>query len=177
MIDKENRDSAFISYEQKQIYKKLFIRAGILSGFFCVLFGLLVVFSVMASKSWRTSVRSSLASYLNADEKQSYELGDPVHISSSISYNCVLFPVSTSGTPKEYEYVAVVRIASIYGPLAAVYLCRGNHVVFNGFLGMDEAVSRKISLSVEHSQVKFWGDKVMNILDSNSDEKKEEGKK
>lgn len=177
MINKENRDSAFISYEQKQLYKKLFIRAGILSGFFCVLFGLLVVFSIMASKSWRTSVRSYLTSYLNADEKQSYELGDPIHISSSISYNCVLFPISSSSTPSEYEYVAVVRIASIYGPLAAVYLCRENHVVFNGFLGMEESVSRKISHSVEYSQVKFWGNKVMNILDSNLDKIKEEDEK
>ena len=177
MINKENRDSAFISYEQKQIYKRLFIRAGILSGIFCVIFGLLVVFSVMASKSWRLSVRDSLLLHLNADGNQTYEVGDPIHISSSISYNCVLYPLSAKGTPKDYDYAAVVRIASIYGPLPAVYLCRGNNVEFGGFLGMEESVSKKISLSVEHSQVKFWGNKVVNILDVNLNEKKEDGSK
>ena len=103
MINKENRDSAFISYEQKQLYKKLFIRAGILSGFFCVLFGLLVVFSVMASKSWRTSVRSYLTSYLNADEKQSYELGDSIHISSSISSMVLWLPYIFAGETTWYS--------------------------------------------------------------------------
>ncbi|MCI7577483.1 MAG: hypothetical protein MST12_04440 [Spirochaetia bacterium] len=153
----------------KMFYKKISIRAGIFCGILVVFFGLLVTLSLVSRKSWRTGLRSEIGKVFLLNSISEYSVGEYVKVNSGMTVNCAVYKLnSVEDNKKSYDYAVIIRVPTLYGPMAAVYLfSRSNgNVIFVDFAQLDVPVSKSVKNSSMNSQIAYWAGKIPAIVNN-----------
>lgn len=164
------------SNEKKLFYKHLAIRSGIFCGMLVVFFGLLVTFTLLGRKSWRSGLGNEIKKVFAENHIEGYEVGDYLRLSTSISVNCGVFSlVPVDPKKSEKAYCVIVRVPTLYGPVAAVYLYKDGRDSsdFVDFAQLNGPVSKAINSAALNSQISYWAEKVPAIIACVQEERNE----
>lgn len=152
---------------KKIFYKKISIKAGIFCGILVILFGLLVTLSLVSRNSWRTGLRNEIEKVFALNSISEYSVGEYVRLNSGMSVNCAIYKVnSVDENRKSFDHAVIIRVPTLYGPMAAVYLynCTNGKVDFVDFAQLDVPVSKSVKNSSMNSQIAYWADKIPVIV-------------
>ena len=155
--------------EEKQLYKRLLITFGVFTGLLLVFFAVLVLFVSAGRASWERGLTAQVAGVVR-EQALEYELGSLEAVSSPFAVSCAAVPLYNAGSR---EAVAVIlRVATLYGPQAAVYLYRdgATEAEFLTFLTLNEKTEQAIRSSAANSQLAYWARRIPRILATGREE-------
>lgn len=136
---------------------------GIFLGLLVFMFAVLFVLTIFSRKSWEDGLRSQVQNVLERECPGEYFVEDFVSINSPLSTSAACYKVS-SNNGANARYAVILRVATIYGPEPAVFLCNDNSVAFIGFALSDLEVSKRIERAAEKSQLSYWSSELMRIF-------------
>ena len=101
---------------KKQLFQSA-VFTGIILAFFIVLSGM--VFA--GKRNWENGLRLAVEQVLPASD---WQLGDMLPLKNNYSVSAACFKASNIKAPSKKSYALVMRIATYFGPLPAVFLFR-----------------------------------------------------
>lgn len=165
MLNQEFDELTLATSEKKIFYKNMSIKAGIFCGILAVFFGLLVTFSLLGRKSWRSGLKHEIERVFSENSYSEYSVGEYVRLDSAMNVNCAVFNAE-SEVKKDFEsYAVIIRFPTLYGPVAAVYVheSKKTEATFIGFAQINSRLSDSIKSATMNSQVAYWATKIPSI--------------
>lgn len=151
--------------KKKLFYKNMSIKAGIFCGILAVFFGLLVAFTLLGRKSWRTGMGREIEKLFAEKSYSTYSVGKYIKLNSTMTVNCAVYE-AVSPEKKDYDsFAVIIRMPSLYGPIACVYIyeSKKTEAQFIGFAQINDRVEEPLKNAAMHSQIKYWGKKIPAI--------------
>ncbi len=154
--------------------KKLAVNLGFFTGVVLVLFVLLSLMAFAARPTWEERLQRRVAQTVERLYPGEYVAGERVplrgsHATSAAAYELV--PVS--GQVRGPVYGVIVRIATLYGPLPAVYRYSPQagaefigFAVFDPHIGKEAAITESLRNSL---QVRRWEERIPKLLGMEAD--------
>jgi hypothetical protein len=135
---------------KKQLFQSA-VFTGIILAFFIVLSGM--VFA--GKRNWENGLRLAVEQVLPAS---GWQLGDMLPLKNNYSVSAACFKVSNIKAPSKKSYVLVMRIATYFGPLPAVFLFQDGKAEFQGIAYMNNSVAKEFSDNKFNRQIDYWTD-------------------
>ncbi|MBR4385071.1 MAG: hypothetical protein IKP51_00960 [Treponema sp.] len=165
-------DSVEVTNADLERYKKQLVKFGIFSLILTACMAFLILFSLMARNSWQQGLRVQVQNCFESQGKKvSVHEGDKIR--SVFSVSAASFKVE--GLEKDCHAV-IIRITTIYGPVAALYTCTDDEfheVQFVDFLKLSPKVSQAVKNSSVNSQIAYWEKAIPKIVQSGLEESNE----
>ena len=99
-----------------------------------------------------------MQSVLDREYPARYAVGPALAVNSVMSVSSACY--NLADTQNKYSYAFIVRIATVYGPQAAVFVANndisGDEISFVGFACVDEEANFRIAESAKKSQIDYW---------------------
>lgn len=145
-------------------YKEFLRVYGIFIGMLAFFFLASIVMIRLSDSFWRTGLRAAVESVLEEKQPGRWKVEQQMRIHSPFSMSAAVYRVRDAEDGSR-GFAAVVRIATLYGPVPAVFVCgRDGSVSFMGC----SAVRSRIKLLVEerpHSlSVNYWRARLADII-------------
>ncbi|MCR5063331.1 MAG: hypothetical protein K6A89_08625 [Treponema sp.] len=145
--------------------KDFFIKYGILVGVITVLFFLMFYTVKISNKSWNKYLRSNIEITLEENEPNTWTVDNPIKINNSFAMNAAGFDVRNRKNGETRKAV-IIRVQSIYGPLAAVFtVSKSGEVYFSGYSSVHSRVLNQLNSDVLNKKLEYWKDKIPYILE------------
>ncbi len=158
-------DSVEVTNADLERYKKQLVKFGIFSLILTACMAFLILFSLMARNSWQQGLRVQVQNCFESQGKKvSVYEGDKIR--SVFSVSAASFKVE--GLEKDCHAV-IIRITTIYGPVAALYTCTDDEfheVQFVDFLKLSPKVSQAVKNLSVNSQIAYWEKAIPKIVQS-----------
>lgn len=166
MLNQEFEDYSQVNSEKKTFYKNMSIKAGVFCGILAVFFAILVLFSLLGRKNWKAGMRHEIERVFEEKSYAEYFVGEYVKINSIMSVNCAVFNAQPSVKKDSPAYAVIIRMPTLYGPVAAVYVyeTKKSEAAFIGFAQINERLVESLKNASFNSQVKYWGKKIPEIV-------------
>lgn len=164
----ENPDLAVIN-EKKLFYKKLLIKSSIFCGILVVFFCLLLSFTLMGRKSWKNGLRNEIQTVFTENSFTEFSPGEYVRIKNNTTVSCGVYKaVSSEQKILSGKYAVIIRVPTIFGPVAAVYTFEKgkSNADFIGFAHIKAPFSDTVKNTSVNMQVGYWGGRIPAIVDS-----------
>lgn len=175
MLNQDNDKLSQVSSEKKQFYKTISIKAGIFSGILILFFMILLLFSILGRKSWRVGLSTQIEKVFNENSISEYSIGEYVHLNSIMSVNCAVYRANTVSKRTYDSYAIIIRIPTLYGPVAAVYIYeeKKSKAEFIDFAQINDMISDSIKNVTLNSQIEYWAKKIPQIISTTKEEQNE----
>jgi len=158
-------DSVELTNADLERYKKQLAKFGIFILILTTCMAFLILFTLMARRSWQEGLRAQVIEYFESKGKKvNVHEGDKLR--SVFSVSAASFKVE--GLEKDCHAV-IIRITTLYGPVAALYTCTDDEfrdVEFVDFLKLSPKISVAVKNSSLNSQVSYWKKAIPKIVDS-----------
>ena len=160
----DQNDENWNENPENEINRTRLIRFGIFSAVVVVLFGLLVLFNYLSRGSWQNGLREQinevLASQDLSKDNSGIEAGK-MALPYSYGTSSALFAVKG----EENRYVAIVRVATVFGPQAGVFLYTdGDEAAeFVSFANVDGQMLESMTELSKNAQIQYWKRKIPKI--------------
>lgn len=147
-------------------YKQMYIKAGIVCGILVVFLSILILVSLLARKSWRTGLRNEIEKVFAENSVTEYSVGEYLKLNSNISFICSVYRAEKVSKGNNDSYAVIVRVATLYGPVAAVYVYEATRQEANfiGFAQLNDRVVESVKNATMNSQVLYWSKKIPAIV-------------
>lgn len=142
---------------------------GIFMGFLIFMFVVLFLLTLFSRTQWNEGLKMQVQTVLDRELQNKYTVENIVPIKSELSTSAACYKVAKKD--EESAYAVILRIATIYGPQAGVFLCDKNGVSFVGFALSDVDESNRIRKAAEKSQISFWRNELARIIVVEGDKK------
>ena len=156
--------------ELKKKYLEMLKKYGIILLVILVMAGILLLFSLLGKninkRALLSSVNQTLAAYCEKNNFEKVEAEQWENKKIAFHTNYVLFPLEKN--LKNFDYVFMVRISSIYGPVSAVYLFDSKNKIaeFADFSDMTGTAKSYINDTIKSSQILYWSRRLPNIFEN-----------
>ncbi|MDE5897884.1 MAG: hypothetical protein K2H09_01265 [Treponemataceae bacterium] len=145
-------------------YKEFLRVYGIFVGMLVFFFLVSIVMIRLSDSFWRTGLQAAVESVLEEKQPGRWKVEQPMKINSPFSTSAALYRVRDAENGSR-GFAAVVRIATLYGPVPAVFVCDKDGTV--SFMGCS-AVRGRIKLLVEERpqslSVNYWRARLADII-------------
>lgn len=147
------------NFSYKQYFRNYAIAAALLLAAFLIL-----IYSVKLSRnSWVNGLRASVEKVLN-ENGDVWLVGDTIEISSPMTTNAAAYNIINKQT-KEVSEAVILRVTTLYGPLACVFTCdENNDVEFAGFSSLHGRIATQFRDKSFDQRIEYWQRKVPSIL-------------
>lgn len=147
------------NFSYKQYFRNYAIVAALLLAAFLIL-----IYSVKLSRnSWVNGLRASVEKVLN-ENGDVWLVGDTIEISSPMTTNAAAYNIINKQT-KEVSEAVILRVTTLYGPLACVFTCdENNNVEFAGFSSLHGRIATQFRDKSFDQRIEYWQRKVPSIL-------------
>ncbi|MCQ2588844.1 MAG: hypothetical protein MJ179_00310 [Treponema sp.] len=147
------------NFSYKQYFRNYAIAAALLLAAFLIL-----IYSVKLSRnSWVNGLRASVEKVLN-ENGDVWLVGDTIEISSPMTTNAAAYNIINKQT-KEVSEAVILRVTTLYGPLACVFTCdENNNVEFAGFSSLHGRIATQFRDKSFDQRIEYWQRKVPSIL-------------
>ena len=166
----ENSGANEKNSELKKKYLEMLKKYGIILLVILVMAGILLLFSLLGKninkRALLSSVNQTLAAYCEKNNFEKVEAEQWENKKIAFHTNYVLFPLEKK--LKNFDYVFMVRISSIYGPVSAVYLFDSKNKIaeFADFADMTGTAKSYINDTIKSSQILYWSRRLPNIFEN-----------
>ena len=156
--------------ELKKKYLEMLKKYGIILLVILVMAGILLLFSLLGKninkRALLSSVNQTLVAYCEKNNFEKVEAEQWENKKIAFHTNYVLFPLEKK--LKNFDYVFMVRISSIYGPVSAVYLFDSKNKIaeFADFADMTGTAKSYINDTIKSSQILYWSRRLPNIFEN-----------
>ncbi len=149
---------------ETEINRTRLIRIGIFSAVVVVLFGLLVLFNFLSRNSWKNGLREQVNNVLSEHESEKTSGLKAGKMALPYSYGTSLALYAMEGD--ENLYASIVRIATIFGPQAGVFLYRSGDEMadFVAFANVDGQMQISMTELSKNAQIRYWRRKIPKIV-------------
>jgi len=148
----------------KDFYKNFFKNYGILSAIIVTVFVVLFYSVHLSRKSWNENLKKSVESVLNENSPGEWKVGDYIPLKNNLSTNAAAYKIKNNRN-SESAFAVIVRTATFYGPLPAVYICNSkNNVSFVGFSSIHGSVQHQLMLNSSDKRIKYWQQKIPLLI-------------
>src|SRR5574344_608074 len=117
MHNAEQKETGKAKSENTILLKKYFYFLGIL----VIVTAVLVAFTVLSRNTWQSGLKDQVTEILQQTKKDTYTVGEGIDIRTAFSTSGIVYTVKEKGV-KETEYAVLLRVATLYGPLPALFL-------------------------------------------------------
>lgn len=147
------------NFSYKQYFRNYAIATALLLAAFLIL-----IYSVKLSRnSWVNGLRASVEKVLN-ENGDVWLVGDTIEISSPMTTNAAAYNIINKQT-KEVSEAVILRVTTLYGPLACVFTCdENNNVEFAGFSSLHGRIATQFRDKSFDQRIEYWQRKVPSIL-------------
>lgn len=149
------------SSERSLFYKKLFSKYGVFCALLVILFVILAVATMFSRESWKRGLQDEITEVLSKNGLDTVTLGQWIKVNSALSVSLSLYSAS-SGDGKTSS-AAIVRVPTLWGAMAAVYLCREGEWEFVDFSHISSPTSAQVKQSSLSSQIRYWQNKLAKV--------------
>lgn len=135
---------------------------GITSGILLVLFTLLWLCALASQPIKENSLRQEITAVLDTGTTAGITVADSLPIGSPLDASAAVFRVQGMA---DYDYAAIVRVATIAGPVPAVFVhnSRTRTAEFAGYAAQNEAEAAMLDRLSRPTQITFW-EKKLSLL-------------
>ncbi|MBO5137315.1 MAG: hypothetical protein J6B81_02305 [Spirochaetaceae bacterium] len=143
-------------------------------GFFLSIVVLLFLFvfllTFFAADNWNEGLKEQLTKVLEESFPQEYIVSDMVSLPGGFSTLAVAYELQSAQENKpleQREFCMIVRVSTLFGPMAAVYKYSNNVAEFISVINIQADCPKEnvIINSIHDSfQIKFWLNRIPNIL-------------
>ena len=151
-----------LSYNKTQLKK-----FGIFTGMLAVLFGILLLFTLVAKKSWNEGLGRNIQAVLDAHEL-SYLVDKKDTIDSPFATSCASYSLLIDGKATQ-KHAVMLRVATIYGPIPCVFLYDelSGSAEFVDFSSVSGKASEAIASVSIKSQISYWSKRIPLLVSAN----------
>jgi hypothetical protein len=148
--------------------KQQIISYALFAAILLVLFGITLLFTIIARKSWNNGLREQVQLTLNKNQLSDCIVGKEIPLDSAIITSCNAFDVSVKGKKNsDTQKAVIIKITTMYGPMPAVYLYdNGTEAKFIDFASFEGKAVKQIKDMSLNSQIAYWGKRIPSILSS-----------
>lgn len=145
--------------------KKLKLRNyGILVGVLIVMILIMVLMSLLSRNSWNLGLEDALDEKLEQVSPGTYQIQQNYPLRTGFGTSAIAFELSQTNK-KNASYAVVIRIATLYGPYPAVFICEADSTVdFIGFLNVQPAFEKHLTALSINSSISSWKKRVPSLL-------------
>lgn len=152
-------------------YKVFFKKYGIFLGIILVVFCILIYFSFVSKKSWNNNLKTSVERVLEEYDSNQWNVGKNKEIKNPICMSAACYEARNRRNGELYDAV-IIRVETLYGPLAAVFVCDSeNNVTFAGYSSLHGRINVLLKNNYSEKQVEYWKDKIPQIIGREVDRK------
>lgn len=140
-----------------------------------VLISVISLFILTNRNSWNKGLSEQIKTVLEKNDYRNVTVNKtPVEIKTPLSTSCAAYKVNYSNAP-ENETAVIVRITTLYGPVAAVYLYHESSLIdFVDFTSSDRVTEKQNKEISKNMQIDYWKKRIAVLL-TESTEKNEGG--
>ena len=145
-------------------YKNFFKNYGIFLGIVAVVFMILIYFSLVSKKSWNNNLKVSIERVLDDYDPNNWTVGNNKPIKNPVCLNAACYEARSRRNGELYDAV-IIRSATLYGPLAVVFVCDSeNNVSFIGYSSLHGRINLLLKNNFSDKQIEYWKLKIPQII-------------
>ena len=149
------------SFERTLFYKKLLSKYGVFCALLTALFVIIAAAAVFSRDSWKRGLYDEITEVLRENGLDTVTVGEWVKVNSALSVSLALYNAS-SGDGKT-SAAAIVRVPTLWGSTAAVYICREGVWEFVNFSHISSPTSIQVKQGSLSSQISYWQNKLAKV--------------
>lgn len=146
------------------LYKKFFINAGIFIALVGLSFFILFYSVKLSRKSWQKNLKLSVEKVLDEKEANTWTVGNFIPINNPFLLTSACYEVQNRNSGEILKTV-ILRVQTLYGPLAAVFLIDEKDVEFVGYSSLHGRIAQQIYNKPSDKRINFWEQKVLEIIE------------
>lgn len=147
-------------FNSKIFWQKFGISIGLLTFLFSTLF----LLSFFSRKSCESGLKTAVETILEEKEDVQWIVGKKVYLNSPIESRAALFELREKNSV-EKNYVIIIRIATLFGHMPAVYIYNKNTGArFVGYTGVKGKVRRILDRTYTDSSMTYWTERIPTIV-------------
>ena len=131
--------------------KKMLFQAGVFTGSVLFLFLFLALFSILGRRNWERGLRAAVEQVLPQSE---FTCGKILKIDSNYSVSAACFELYGQGGQK--ARAVILRAASYWGPIPAVFVCKDGKAEFKGAAYMNSSISKALDNEKNDKAALHW---------------------
>ena len=144
----------------KEFWWEFGIFIGIIFFFFMSLFGLIR----LSQKSWDEGLKVSIQSVLTEKTTEKWILGKKIYLNSPMSSSAALYELRKQDSV-EKNYAIIIRSATLYGHIPAVYIYNKNDgVKFIGYSSVTGKIRKLLDQGMSDSSISQWTRRIPDIV-------------
>lgn len=143
-------------------YKKFFRNYAIVAAFLIVSFVILIYSVKLTQKKWISGLKNSVENVLN-ENGDDWQVLDNIEIKSPMTTNAAAYNIVNIKS-KEICQAVIVRVTTLYGPVACVFTCNDDIVSFAGFSSLHGRIAVQFNDKNFDQRIDYWQKKVPSIL-------------
>ncbi|MBQ5491830.1 MAG: hypothetical protein IIT68_07225 [Treponema sp.] len=143
--------------------------AGITFGIMVVTLALLLCFTLLAHNSWNRGLRSVVSKTLSEQTGTVYTVSQALDLNSTLETECAVFTIAPRGfTDDGSRYAVIVRVTTLYGPLAAVYTYTAGaaSAEFLTYAELHSKAKPQIIQTTQDTVLDYWAQKIPGIVNA-----------
>lgn len=157
------------SSERRLFYKKLLSKYGVFCALLTALFVILTVAVVFSRDSWKSGLKNEITEVLHENGLETVAVGEWIKVKSALSVSLSLYNASSDDS--KISGAAIVRVPTLWGSVAAVYLCREGLWEFVNFSHVSSPTAFQVKQSAFSSQIHYWQNKLNKVSHTLSENK------
>ncbi|MBQ5999095.1 MAG: hypothetical protein IJL70_06455 [Treponema sp.] len=144
----------------KEFWREFGIFIGIILFFFMSLFGLIK----LSQKSWDEGLKASVQAVLAEKTTEKWVLGNKIYLNSPIASSAALYELRKQDSV-EKNYAIIIRSATFYGHIPAVYIYNKNEgVKFIGYSSVTGKIRKLLDQGKSDSSITQWSRRIPDIV-------------
>ena len=145
-------------------YKNFFKNYGIFIGIVTIVMAILIYFSLVSKKSWNNNLKVSIERVLDDYDPNQWTVGNYKPIKNPVCLNAACYEARSRRNGELYDAI-IIRSATLYGPLAVVFVCDSdNEVTFIGYSSLHGRINLLLQKNYSEKQIEYWKNKVPQII-------------
>ena len=139
---------------------------GIFLGLLIFIFAILFTLVIFSRTKWYDGLKEQVQEVLDREYPNTYIVGDAIEIEAVMSVSSAHYAIAKKTGEKKNLSAYIVRIATIYGPHAAVFVSDSakDSVEFVGFALVDKETSERIENNAKKSQIAYWKKQIQESI-------------
>lgn len=150
--------------------KKFLTEYGLFLGFVVVFIIMIFLLCFFGKGSWTKGLEKQLESFLEQAYPEKYQVQEKIPVDSIFSVSMACFELSCKNEKNQQEesIAVIIKIATMYGPMAGVYEYKpSGSVEFLGLIGFDGKSKKENSIieGLKNSiQILRWEERIPDLL-------------
>ena len=146
---------------QKKFWRIFGCFIGILVFFSAVLTGMIK----LSEKKWNSGLKETVQAVLEEKNPGLWIVGDSVPLNSTFSTSANMFELRNKESAEKYRAV-IIRTATLYGHMPAVFICGGKETEFAGYAAVHGRVKNLLEENYADSSISYWLERIPHIIDA-----------